>query len=79
LIVINLDIRTGKKLNNCKNIIIKEIYKVRTMKSTNQKNQRLTKKELRELLINAKRKADKMPKEQGSFRLEVVCMEEDIK
>ena len=40
---------------------------------------KLTKKELRELLISAKNKADKLPKEKGSFRLEVVCMEEDIK
>jgi len=43
------------------------------------KNTKLTKKELRELLISAKKKADKMPKEKGSFHLEVVCTEEDIK
>ncbi|CAG8847814.1 16338_t:CDS:1, partial [Racocetra persica] len=44
----------------------------------NKSTKRLTKKELRELLISAKKKADKMPKEKGSFRLEVVCTEEDI-
>ena len=31
-------------------------------------NKKLTKKELRELLISAKKKADKMPKEKGSRR-----------
>jgi len=39
----------------------------------NIKNKRLTKEQMRKLLLSAKKKADKMPKEQGSFRLEVVC------
>ena len=42
------------------------------------KPKRLTDKELRELLLNLKKEADKMPEEEESFSLEVVCSKEDI-
>ena len=45
----------------------------------NTQTKKLTKKELHKLLVSAKKKADQMPKEKGSFRLEVVCLEDDIK
>ena len=33
---------------------------------------------MRKLLLSAKKKADKMPEEEGSFRLEVICKKADI-
>ena len=39
---------------------------------------RLTKEQMRKLLLSAKKKADKMPEEEGSFRCEVICNKEDI-
>ena len=39
---------------------------------------RLTKEQMRKLLLSAKKKADKMPEEEGSFRLEVICKKNDI-
>jgi hypothetical protein len=39
---------------------------------------RLTKEQMRKLLLSAKKKADKMPEEEGSFRLEVICKKTDI-
>jgi len=44
----------------------------------NIKNKRLTKEQMRKLLLSAKKKAVKLQKEQGSFSLEVVCTEKDI-
>ena len=41
-------------------------------------NKRLTKEQMRKLLLSAKKKADKMPEEEGSFRLEVICKKTDI-
>lgn len=42
------------------------------------KPQRLTKEQMRKLLLRAKKKSDKMPEEEGSFRLEVICNKKDI-
>jgi hypothetical protein len=39
---------------------------------------RLTKEQMRKLLLSAKKKAEQMPEEQGSFRLEVICKKSDI-
>ena len=43
------------------------------------KPQRLTDKEMRQLLTNLKKEADKTPEEEGSFSLEVVCRGKDMK
>jgi len=43
------------------------------------KPQRLTEKEMRQLLTNLKKEADKTPEEEGSFSLEVVCRGKDMK
>jgi len=40
--------------------------------------QRLTDKEMRQLLTNLKKEADKTPEEKGSFSLEVICSGKDI-
>ena len=42
------------------------------------KPKRLSDKEMRELLKSAKAKADKMPKEEDSFGIEVICSGKDI-
>jgi hypothetical protein len=46
------------------------------MKST--KPKRLSDKEMRELLLSLKKEADKMPEEEGSFGVEVICSGKDI-
>ena len=43
------------------------------------KPQRLSEKEMRELLTKLKKEADKMPEEKGSFSLEVICHGKDMK
>ena len=43
------------------------------------KPQHLTDKEMRELLTNLKKEADKTPEEKGSFSLEVICSGKDMK
>ena len=40
--------------------------------------QRLTDKEMRQLLTNLKKEADKTPEEKGSFSLEVICSGKDM-
>jgi hypothetical protein len=42
------------------------------------KPQRLTDKEMRQLLTNLKKEADKTPEEKGSFSLEVICSGRDM-
>ena len=42
------------------------------------KPQRLSDKEMRQLLTNLKKEADKSPEEKGSFSLEVICSGKDI-
>jgi hypothetical protein len=42
------------------------------------KPQRLSDKEMRQLLTNLKKEADKTPEEKGSFSLEVICSGKDI-
>lgn len=42
------------------------------------KPQRLSDKEMRELLTNLKKEADKTPEEKGSFSLEVICSGKDM-
>ena len=42
------------------------------------KPKRLTKEQMRKLLLSAKKKAEQMPEEEGSFRLEVICKKADI-
>jgi len=42
------------------------------------KPKRLSDKEMHELLKRAKAKADKMPEEEGSFSVEVICSGKDI-
>ena len=39
---------------------------------------RLTDKEMRQLLTNLKKEADKSPEEKGSFSLEVICSGKDM-
>jgi len=46
------------------------------MKST--KPKRLSDKEMHELLKRVKAKSDKMPEEEGSFSVEVICSAKDI-
>ena len=47
--------------------------------SKGQKPQRLSDKEMRELLTKLKKEADKTPEEKGSFSLEVICHGKDMK
>jgi len=42
------------------------------------KPKRLSDKEMRQLLTNLKKEADKTPEEKGSFSLEVICSGKDI-
>ena len=42
------------------------------------KPQRLSDKEMRQLLTNLKKEADKTPEEKGSFSLEVICSGKDM-
>jgi hypothetical protein len=42
------------------------------------KPQRLSDKDMRELLTNLKKEADKTPEEKGSFSLEVICSGKDM-
>jgi len=42
------------------------------------KPQRLSDKEMHQLLTNLKKEADKTPEEKGSFSLEVICSGKDI-
>ena len=42
------------------------------------KPQRLSDKEMRELLTSLKKEADQTPEEQGSFGLEVICSGKDM-
>jgi len=52
------------------------IYKNLYMKPNQTKPKRLSDKEMHELLKRAK--ADKMPEEEGSFSVEVICSGKDI-
>jgi hypothetical protein len=54
------------------------INKNKISQTNNPKPQRLTDKEMRELLTNLKREADKSPEEKGSFSLEVICSGKDM-
>jgi hypothetical protein len=47
-------------------------------KETFQKPQRLTDKEMRQLLTSLKKEADKTLEEKGSFSLEVICSGKDM-
>ena len=47
-------------------------------KVINNHPKRLTDKEMRELLTNLKKEADKTPEEKGSFSLEVICSGKDM-
>ena len=47
-------------------------------KVINNHPKRLTDKEMRELLTNLKKEADKIPEEKGSFSLEVICSGKDM-
>jgi hypothetical protein len=40
--------------------------------------QRLTQEAMHQLLTRVKNKAEQLPAEQGSFRLEVICNKEDM-
>jgi len=42
------------------------------------KPKRLSDKEMRKILLSLKKKADKMPEEEGSFGIEVICSGKDI-
>jgi hypothetical protein len=42
------------------------------------KPKRLSDKEMRKVLLSLKKRADKMPKEEGSFGIEVICSGKDI-
>jgi hypothetical protein len=42
------------------------------------KPKRLSDKEMRQLLTNLKKEADKSPEEKGSFSLEVICSGKDM-
>ncbi len=42
------------------------------------KPKRLSDKEMRQLLTNLKKEADKTPEEKGSFSLEVICSGKDM-
>ena len=42
------------------------------------KPRRLSDKEMRQLLTNLKKEADKAPEEKGSFSLEVICSGKDM-
>jgi len=42
------------------------------------KPKRLSDKEMRELLLGLKKRAEKAPEEKGSFSVEVICSFEDI-
>jgi hypothetical protein len=50
----------------------------RQSKKTTNNPKRLTDKEMRELLTNLKKEADKTPEEKGSFSLEVICSGKDM-
>lgn len=39
---------------------------------------RLSDKEMRKILLSLKKRADKMPEEEGSFGIEVICSGKDI-
>jgi len=54
------------------------LNKSKVSKQTQPKPKRLTDKEMRELLTNLKKEADKTPEEKGSFSLEVICSGEDM-
>jgi hypothetical protein len=54
------------------------INKNKVSQTNNPKPQRLTDKEMRELLTNLKKEADKTPEEKGSFSLEVICSGKDM-
>lgn len=42
------------------------------------KHKRLSDKEIRKILLSLKKRADKMPKEEDSFGIEVICSGKDI-
>jgi hypothetical protein len=42
------------------------------------KHKRLSDKEMRKVLLSLKKRADKMPEEEGSFGIEVICSGKDI-
>ena len=52
--------------------------KKQNSKVINNHPKRLTNKEMRELLTNLKKEADKTPEEKGSFSLEVICSGKDM-
>ncbi len=54
------------------------VNKKKTFTQEQPKPQRLTDKEMRQLLTNLKKEADKTPEEKGSFSLEVICSGKDI-
>lgn len=55
------------------------VNKIKNNHATQSKPQRLSDKEMRELLTKLKKEADKTPEEKGSFSLEVICHGKDMK
>jgi hypothetical protein len=54
------------------------LNKSKVFKQTQPKPKRLSDKDMRELLTNLKKEADKTPEEKGSFSLEVICSGKDM-
>ena len=55
------------------------VNKIKNNHVAQSKPQRLSDKEMRELLTKLKKEADKTPEEKGSFSLEVICHGKDMK
>lgn len=52
------------------------MVRISTKETTRPK--RLSDKEMRKILLSLKKRADKMPEEEGSFGIEVICSGKDI-